>query len=270
MTLHAEMHGDGPALVLLHGFTGSVATWEPACSLLAARHRVVAIDLPGHGSSPAPVRSGGLPHVAEELVKTLDRLAIETASWLGYSLGGRAALHVALAHPERVDRLVLESTSPGLADAGARAQRVAADDALAARIDREGIEAFVDAWMAQPLFATQRRLGRTLLKRERALRLRHDPVALAAALRAMSTGRQESLWDHLPRLHMPTLVVAGAGDHRYRALAEAMAARLPDARLGIVPGAGHTVHLENPVPFWSLVGAFLDQPIAAPGEGVAP
>ena len=268
MTLHAEVHGDGPALVLLHGFTGSVATWEPARSFLAARHRVIAIDLPGHGHSPPPVRSGGLPRIAEQLVSTLDRLHIGAASWLGYSLGGRVALHVALAHPARVDRLVLESTSPGLTDAGARARRAVADDALADRIEGEGLPAFVDAWMAQPLFASQRRLGAALLERERALRLRHEPGSLAAALRATSTGRQEPLWDQLARLSMPTLVVAGGGDHRYRALAAAMAARVPGARLGIVPASGHAVHLENPIPFWSLVGAFLGQPIGAPRERV--
>src|SRR5262249_56438286 len=110
--LHAELYGAGPALVLLHGFTGSVATWEPARAFLAARHRVVAIDLPGHGRSPAPLESGGLPRVAEQLVETLDGLGIEHASWLGYSLGGRAALHLPVAHPQRLDRLPLASPPP--------------------------------------------------------------------------------------------------------------------------------------------------------------
>src|SRR5262249_36890080 len=213
----------------------------------------------GHGRSPAPVRPGGLPRIADQLVSTLDHLHIGAASWLGYSLGGRVALHVALAHPARVDRLVLESTSPGLADAGARARRAAADDALAARIEGEGLAAFVDSWMAQPLFARPRPPGAALLEREPALRLPHEPRALAAGLRATSTGRQEPLWNQLSHLSMPTLVIAGGGDHRYRALAEAMATRVPGARLGIVPGSGHAVHLENPIPFWSLVGAFLGQ-----------
>ena len=268
MTLHAEVTGSGPPLVLLHGFTGSIASWEPALALLAARHRVVAIDLPGHGGSPVP--DGGLPRVAHQLVGTLDRLGIERASWLGYSLGGRAALHVALAHPDRVDRLVLESTSPGLADAAARTTRASDDDLLALRLERDGLEPFVDAWMAQPLFATQRRLAPDLLARERALRLGNDPVCLAAALRVMGTGRQASLWDRLSSLRLPILVVAGEDDHQYRAIAAAMTAGLPDARVAVIPDAGHAVHLENPVPFWSVVEAFLALPIAERMEGVAP
>ena len=268
MTLHAEVTGSGPTLVLLHGFTGSIATWEPALALLAARHRVVAIDLPGHGGSPVP--DGGLPRVAHQLVGTLDRLGIERASWLGYSLGGRAALHVALAHPDRVDRLVLESTSPGLADAAARATRASDDDLLALRLERDGLEPFVDAWMAQPLFATQRRLAPDLLARERTRRLGHDPARLAAALRAMGAGRQAPLWDRLSTLRLPILVVAGEDDHQYRAIAAAMTAGLPDARVAVIPDAGHAVHLENPVPFWSVVEAFLALPIAERVEGVAP
>jgi 2-succinyl-6-hydroxy-2,4-cyclohexadiene-1-carboxylate synthase len=268
MTLHAEVSGSGPALVLLHGFTGSVATWEPARALLAARHRVVAIDLPGHGGSPPP--DGRLPHVAHQLVETLDRLGVERAAWLGYSLGGRAALHVALAHPTRVDRLILESTSPGLADPVARTTRASADDLLALRLEREGLEPFVDAWMAQPLFATQRRLTPEVLTRQRALRLEHDPAGLAAALRALGAGRQAPLWDRLPTLCLPTLVLTGEDDHRYRAIGAAMTTRLPDARLAVIPDAGHTVHLENPVPFWSMVEAFLAHPIAQRVEGVAP
>src|SRR5262249_60076430 len=105
MTLHAEVPGRGPTLVLLHGFTGSIATWEPALALLAARHRVVAIDLPGHGGSPVP--DGGLPCVAHQLVGTLDRLGIERASWLGSSLGGRAARQYALPPPHRVECLAI-------------------------------------------------------------------------------------------------------------------------------------------------------------------
>src|SRR5262249_58786059 len=109
-------------------------------------------------------------------------------------------------------------------------------EARAARSGGEALPALVDAGMAQPLFASQRRLGAALLERERALRLRHEPGSLAAALRAMSTGRQAPLWDQLARLSMPTLVVAGGGDHRYRAFAAAIAARRPGAPLGIVPG----------------------------------
>jgi 2-succinyl-6-hydroxy-2,4-cyclohexadiene-1-carboxylate synthase len=257
MTLASDVWGSGPPLVLVHGFTGSIDTWGPVRTFLGSRHLVVAVDLPGHGRSPAPPRAWRLPDVARAIVTTLDRLDIARAAWLGYSLGGRVALHAAVAYPSRVERLVLESSSPGIADPGERAERAAADEALAARLERHGLAAFVDDWMGQPLFASQRRLDPTARARERALRLQHSPAGLAAALRSCGSGAQEPLWDCLPALRMPVLLVTGDDDHRYRALAAAMAARAPFSRVAIVPEAGHAVHLENPVPFWSLVGAFL-------------
>lgn len=265
MILHADVWGAGAPLVLLHGFTGSAATWEGVRTLLGARRRVVALELPGHGRSPAPEPPGGLAELARAAVATAARLGAGRADWLGYSLGGRIALRVALDHPAAVSRLVLESASPGIADDAARAARAAADDALAARITQDGLAWFVDHWMAQPLFASQRRLDPAVLARERRLRLAQSAGGLAAALRALGVGRQAPLWDRLPAMTAPALLVAGAGDARYVAIARAMAARLPDARLAVVPDAGHTVHLENPVPFWSLVCRFLD---AAPQTSV--
>jgi 2-succinyl-6-hydroxy-2,4-cyclohexadiene-1-carboxylate synthase len=270
MTLTTDVWGAGPPLVLVHGFTGSIDTWEPARTLLGSRHRVVAVDLPGHGGSPVLPPSWRLPDVTPAIMAALDRLGIVRASWLGYSLGGRVALQAALAFPSRIERLVLESTSPGIADAGERSARAAVDEALAARLEQRGLAAFVADWMAQPLFASQRRLDLATIARERTLRLRHTPAALAAALRTFGVGVQEPLWDRLPSLRIPILLVAGADDHRYRALAVAMAARLPDARVAIIPDAGHTVHLENPVPFWSLAGSFLAEASAPTLEGGHP
>jgi 2-succinyl-6-hydroxy-2,4-cyclohexadiene-1-carboxylate synthase len=268
MTLHAEVWGAGSPLVLLHGFTGRIATWQPARDVLGARHRVIAIDLPGHGRSPAPACSTRLPDVAGALVAVLDRLGVERAAWLGYSLGGRAALHVALAHPVRVRCLVLESASPGIADARERLARAAADDALAAGLERHGLASFVAQWMAQPLFASQRRLDAGVLARERAVRLEQTAAGLAAALRALGAGTQVPLWDALPALRAPALLVTGADDERYGGLAAAMAVRLRGARVAVVPEAGHAVHLENPVPFWTLVCTFLAETRGAPMKEV--
>ncbi len=257
MTLAAEVAGRGPALVLLHGFTGSPAAWQPLLPALTERFTTVAIALPGHDRSPLPPPDAGLPEVADALVATLDRLGIGQATWLGYSLGGRAALHVALAHPTRVGRLVLESASPGIDDAAERRARAADDLALAETIVRDGVSAFVDRWLAQPLFATQARLPPAVRARARAGRLVHAADGLAAALRSMSVGRQASLWPRLAEITMPTLLVVGADDPRYRAHAAAMAARLPQAEVTVVPAAGHAVHLENPTAWTAAVSAFL-------------
>jgi len=253
--LHATVRGAGPPLVLLHGFTGSSADW----TLPFAGRRVIAVDLPGHGRSPLPAPESRLPEVADALVAVLDRLGIGCADWLGYSLGGRAALHVALRHPARVGRLVLESCSPGIADADTRAARAAADAALADALEREGLDAFVDRWLAQPLFASQARLPTAVRARARAVRLANTAAGLAAALRALGPGVQVPLWDALERIAAPVLLVVGADDAVYRRYATAMAARLPRAAVAVIPDAGHTAHLENPAAFAASVEDFLER-----------
>jgi len=253
--LHTTVRGAGPPLVLLHGFTGSSADW----TLPFAGRRVIAVDLPGHGRSPLPAPDLRLPDVADALVAVLDRLGIARADWLGYSLGGRAALHVALRHPDRVARLVLESCSPGIADGMARAARAAADAALADAIERDGVEAFVDRWLAQPLFASQARLPPAVRARARAARLANTAAGLAAALRALGPGVQVPLWDALERIAAPVLLVVGADDAVYRRHAAAMAARLPRAAVVVIPAAGHTAHLENPAAFAAFVEHFLER-----------
>lgn len=255
--LHVEAAGSGPPLVLLHGFTGTGAVWTPLATALGGRRRLVMLDLPGHGRSPAPPAGADLASVADAAVAAVAGLGVARAAWLGYSLGGRVALQVALRHPARVERLLLESASPGIADASGRAARAAADDALADAIVRDGVPAFVERWLAQPLFATQTRLPDTVRAAERARRLVNSADGLAAALRAMTVGRQECVLGRLGAIRCPVLLVAGADDAAYRAHAAAMVERLPDARALVVPGAGHTPHLENPAAFHAAVEAFL-------------
>ena len=173
----------------------------------------------------------------------LGALKPERFALCGYSMGGRLALAAALALPARVERLVLAGASPGLADPAERAARRAADEALAARIEADGVEAFVEAWGAQPLFAGQ---PRGIADFARADRLRNTAAGLAAALRGMGTGTMEPLWDRLGALRMPVTLIAGERDAKFRAIAERMASAIPQATLVIAPGAGHAVHLEAP------------------------
>ena len=259
LRLTVRERGNGPAVVLLHGFTGSADAWGALADRLAECFRVLAFDLPGHGASPAPARAedGRLTRLADALVEQLDVLGVRDAAWLGYSLGGRAALHVALAHPDRVRRLVLESASPGIADPAERRARAAADARLAGDIERDGLATFVDAWLAQPLFATQARLPAEVRARERTRRLRGSAAGYAAALRAMSVGEQASLWPRLAEVRAPVLLLAGEEDVKYRQLALAMRARLADARVALIARAGHTVHLEQPRAWLAAVEPFL-------------
>jgi 2-succinyl-6-hydroxy-2,4-cyclohexadiene-1-carboxylate synthase len=273
LELAADVFGEGPPLVLLHGFTGSSAAWGELRERLARRRRVIAFDLPGHGASPVPQDPdrSRLPQVADALVRALCALSVPRADWLGYSLGARTALHVALAYPATVRSLVLEGASPGIADSVERAARAAADAQLAAAIESDGLERFVEAWLAQPLFASQARLPDDVRARERDRRLRGSVAGYATALRAMGTGAQAPLWDRLGAIRARSLLIAGALDVKYCGIAQAMAAALPDARVAIVPGAGHAVHLERPDAWLAEVESFLggdDVAAAVPG-GVA-
>lgn len=260
LELAADIVGEGPPLVLLHGFTGSSAAWGDLRDRLARRRRVIAFDLPGHGASPVPPdpEQARLPQVADALVRALAALAVARADWLGYSLGARTALHVAVAHPGTVRTLILEGASPGIADSVERTARADADARLAATIERDGLERFVDGWLAQPLFASQARLPDDVRARERERRLRGSVAGFATALRAMGTGMQAPLWDRLAAIRARSLLIAGALDVKYCGITHAMAAALPDARVAIVPGAGHAVHLEQPDAWLAEVESFLD------------
>lgn len=259
--------GSGPALVLLHGFTGSAATWAPHLPAFTRGHTVVAIDLLGHGASDAPADPSRytMARTVDDLTAILGQLDLARAAWLGYSMGGRIALAVAAVRPDLVDALVLEGASPGIADPGERAARVQADETLAARIERDGVAAFVAGWERLPLFASQARLPDAARAVQRRQRLANNPTGLANSLRGMGAGAQPPFHDHLSAIAVPTLLIAGAEDAKFRHLAAQMAAALPNATVAIVPDAGHAAHLEQPRAFEEAVLGFL-RLVEQPGE----
>src|SRR5262249_43240556 len=145
-------------VALLHGFSGSSGDWADLVPSLRSLGRAsVAVDLVGHGGTEAT--SDPERYTMRETVADLDRilatLGIPRADWVGYSMGGRVALPVARAHPERVNSLALESASAGIEDPEARARRRREDETLARRIEERGIEWFADYWSTLPLFETQ-------------------------------------------------------------------------------------------------------------------
>jgi 2-succinyl-6-hydroxy-2,4-cyclohexadiene-1-carboxylate synthase len=226
------------AIVLLHGFTQTGASWDGVIGRLGTSYRAQAPDLRGHGTrhDARPVTFAAV--VVDVVGRAPGRFALA-----GYSMGGRLALRIALAHPERVERLTLVGATAGIDDPAERGRRRAADEALARRIEREGLEAFAHRWAAQPLFAGQ---PAEVAAAAHADRMRNTAAGLAAALRGVGPGAMEPLWHRLGELAMPVALVAGERDGKFRALAERMAARVPAAHVAVIPGAGHAAHLEAP------------------------
>ncbi|MGH7961689.1 MAG: 2-succinyl-6-hydroxy-2,4-cyclohexadiene-1-carboxylate synthase [Candidatus Binatia bacterium] len=260
ISLNIECSGTGPALLLLHGFTGSHMTWTPHLNAWQG-FSLITVDLLGHGHSdfPADPDHYQMGRCIEDLVALLDALEMPRVALLGYSMGGRVALHLALHAPQRLWALILESASPGIADAAARAARVQSDAALAAFIEQEGITAFVDRWQALPLFATQAQLSLAVREALRRQRLDNHPQGLANSLRGLGAGQQEPVLSRLAEMGVPTLLLAGALDTAYCEHARRMTAVLLCGQLVIVPDAGHAVHLEQPVLFADAVRTFLTE-----------
>ena len=236
-----------PDVVLLHGFTHTGASWDPVAAALAERYRALAPDLAprilapdirGHGAA-----SERVPVTLGAVLGDLEAIAPARCTLAGYSMGGRLALHAALAFGARVQRLVLVGASPGIADGAEREARRAADEALADEIEALAIEEFAHRWAQTPVLAGQ---PPDVAAAVHADRLRNQPTGLARALRGLGTGALPSLWDRLSDLKMAVTLVVGERDRKFRTIAVAMASGLPSAEVIVVPGAGHAVHLEQP------------------------
>lgn len=264
--LEATVTGTGPAVLLLHGFTGTAATWTAVVETLAGQRRVIAPDLLGHGRSSAPGDPDryALERQADDLVALLGILDAGPADVVGYSMGARLALQLVIDHPAVVRSLVLESPAAGIPDPGERARRRAADERLADRLEEQGLEAFVDAWESQPLFASQAGLSVETRQRLRAERLMHDPRGLAASLRGAGQGAMTPLQPRLGDIGCPVLIIAGALDPVGQARARSVAGAIAEARFELVERAGHAPHLEQPEVFSDLLDRFLATSLAIP------
>ncbi len=246
--LHREVQGSpAPArLVLVHGFTQTLRSWDTVVTGLAADREVVRVDLPGHGGS------SGVRLSFTDTGAAIGEVG-GAAAYVGYSLGGRLCLRLALDRPDLVEALVLVGASPGLDDPAERAARGRADETLATQIETGGTSAFVEQWLQQPMFA-----GLHPSPADRAARHANPPEGLAAAVRLLGTAAQEPLWNRLGELTMPVLLVVGERDAKFGAVADRMAAAIPTACVARISGAGHAAHLERPLEWTAAVTSFLD------------
>jgi 2-succinyl-6-hydroxy-2,4-cyclohexadiene-1-carboxylate synthase len=243
-----------PPLILLHGFLGTARDWDPVIAALGEERRCVALTLPGHGraSEPVPKDFAG---VVAWLAEHVQEAAGEPADVLGYSMGGRLALALALEHPELVHRVIALGASPGIDNDVERIARRAEDERLARKLETSDFAEWLEDWYGQPLFDGLRAspdFAALLARRTRA-----RPADLAQALRVLSTGRQPPLRHRLADCPVPLLLMAGAEDTKYLASNQDLARLSPFIDAVAVPRAGHAPHLEQPDEFCRALRAFL-------------
>lgn len=236
--------------VFLHGFLGSGADFDSVISRLGG----YTIDLPGHGATRFSSEFM-MSNTATAIVNLLDQLQIDQTNLVGYSMGGRLALYLALNYPNRFPKAVIESGSPGLRTESERLDRIKRDRALADRLETDFNQFLID-WYNQPLFQSFKLHPRfeEMLKE----RSRNDPGELARSLREMGTGMQPSLWEKLQTYHNPLLLIVGEYDRKFVAINQEMASLCKTAELSIVSDAGHNVHFEKPDEFVDRVNTFFE------------
>lgn len=250
-----QWHEDAKqTLVALHGFTGSTKTWAQLAAALPDV-RIVAVDCIGHGQTDAPQALA--PYTMASQIEALEciaeQLQLQNFALLGYSMGGRIALSYACRYQHRVTQLLLESASPGLAAAEHRQARKLADEALADKIEANGVPNFVEAWANIPLFATQKRLPQDVQQAIREERLAQRAIGLANSLRGMGTGVMLPLWAQLATLEMPVTLLTGELDEKFVQINNEMVQHLQNAKHFIIPAVGHAIHVENPTKFATIV-----------------
>jgi 2-succinyl-6-hydroxy-2,4-cyclohexadiene-1-carboxylate synthase len=248
---HGVRRFSATPLCWLHGFTQTGSSAHLFQSILAARRVLITPDLARHGSQA--LEGGTLDEIADRIARQLPEHIVDLG---GYSFGARVALHLALRHPDRVRRLVLIGATRGIEDATKRDERRDRDERLAQRMLDIGLEAFLDEWLSQPMFAQLH-----LDAEERRARETQRIESLAASLREAGTGTQRWLGEEIRTLTMPLLALAGASDERFSRESRYIADAVPGGVAQLVPGSGHATHLHQPE--WSahVIDSFLSHSV---------
>jgi len=258
-SLHYETDGDNsrPAVIFLHGFLGNCNSWNEIIPSLQKKYYCITVDLPGHGRSlPVDDSLYTIPNCSKLIMRLLDNLGVLKISIVGYSMGARLGLLVALNYPERINKLVMESSSPGLKTKQERINRQKSDEKLAQELEKASLEQFLQNWYNQPLFDSLKRdqeRFRALMEKRKI----NDPVGLARSLRFMGSGVQDSLWGKLKDLQVPTLLIVGEYDRKFREIAQDMSIEADKIAIKTVTGAGHNVHYEKPSEYAEVLKGFL-------------
>ncbi len=257
--LHYETHGDKnhPAVLFLHGFMGNESSWNEIIDAMQKDYFCLTVDLPGHGQSLAVDESHyKMLECAKLIIKIMDTLKIDKTNLVGYSMGGRLGLFLALNYPRHLNRAVLESASPGLKTEAERIERQKSDGLLALELEKAPLAEFVEKWYARPLFIplkkNKKRFQELLNKR-----LVNAPRGLAGSLRFMGAGAQPPLWENMKDLKCPTLLIVGELDTKFQEIARQMSAESPKFKIKSIDDAGHNVHFEQPAKYVNTLKSFL-------------
>lgn len=251
--------GEGEPVLFLHGFTSRGSSWETSVRPIAEKYKVILIDLLGHGdtSKPQDPERYRIENAADDLAHVLQQLNISKVSVVGYSMGGRLAIAFVKRHPAMVEKLVLESSSPGLKTEQERQARIEQDENLADTILTKGIPEFVDYWTNIPLFESQKRLDEGIQNKVYEERLWNDALGLANSLKGMGTGAQGSWWEYLPEINCPVLLLTGSLDEKFCRTADEMMNKLKNGTHTTFLNKGHALHVEDPEKFGTIVLEFL-------------
>jgi 2-succinyl-6-hydroxy-2,4-cyclohexadiene-1-carboxylate synthase len=246
-----------PVLIFLHGFLGSLKDWLPLARRFSSEYRCLLFDLPGHGKTETSrISDYSISATAKSLVKYLQDRNIFQSVLVGYSMGGRLALYLAVNYPDYFEKLILESTSPGLSNVRERMNRRINDERLANEMERLSVEEFLQRWYNQPLFKSLKCHPEF---EELYRRRRHEKnVNWAASLRGMGTGRQPSLWHKLGSINIPVFILVGEKDQKFRNIANQMETQNPNFSISVIPRCGHVIHVEDAEKFYSEVIKFLN------------
>jgi 2-succinyl-6-hydroxy-2,4-cyclohexadiene-1-carboxylate synthase len=257
----SEFEASKKTILFLHGFTGSANDWKDVVQKIDKRFNKIALDLIGHGKSSAPssVNYYSAESIVNQIEQVINSFRLTEIILCGYSMGGRAALNFALAKPELVKGLVLESASAGFKNEKEREARKAVDDELATYIENNTLEDFAAMWLDQELFGTLRRFSNDKLKHIKEEKAKNSKTGLANSLRGFGTGVMPNLAPELKKLKMPVLLISGGLDEKFTQINQNLKKIIPSAKHKIFSTAGHNTHLEEPKKFLEAVNGFLSR-----------
>ncbi|ALF53050.1 alpha/beta hydrolase [Nostoc piscinale CENA21] len=254
-------HPNKPYIIFLHGFIGRLDEFDEVIKLLGTEFSYLTIDLPGHGKTQV---FGGdkyysIEQTAQALINLLNELHIPKCFLVGYSMGGRLTLYMTLHFPERFEKVILESASPGLATEQEQLERIKKDEQIARKLSRciskDEFREFLLNWYNQPIFGSIK--NHPAFDRMLASRLQNQPLELAKSLRIMGTGSQPALWHKLKDNTVPLLLLVGHNDEKFININTEIAIKCTVAKLEIISNSAHNIHLENTLEFVQHIQEFL-------------